>query len=31
VPSELRVTAIADEPEGDVILFVKDDRLRYLE
>jgi hypothetical protein len=31
VPSELRVTAIAGEPEGDVILFVKDGRLSYLE
>ena len=31
VPSELRVRPLADEPEGDVILFVKDGRLSYLE
>ena len=30
-PAELRVTPLADEPEGDVILFVKDGRLSYLE
>lgn len=30
-PAELRVTPLADEPEGDVILFVEDGRLSYLE
>ena len=31
VRSELRVSSVADAPEGDVILFVKDGRLSYLE
>jgi hypothetical protein len=31
VPAELRVTSADDEPEGDVILFVRNGRLDYLE
>jgi hypothetical protein len=31
VPAELRVTPVGDEPEGDVILFVRNGRLDYLE
>jgi hypothetical protein len=31
VPAELRVTPVGDEPESDVILFVRNGRLDYLE
>ncbi|HEY0687440.1 MAG TPA: hypothetical protein VGD71_00230 [Kribbella sp.] len=31
VPAELRVTPMGDEPESDVILFVRNGRLDYLE
>jgi hypothetical protein len=31
VPAELRVTPVGDEPESDVILFVRNERLDYLE